>query len=91
MDWPPALLSRVIPRRPETAPAPAGRFAPSPSGDLHRQPAHGPGRVGFRTRHRSPVPPRVEDLDRVKRGAAERNVADLRAIGRTWTAPWTAV
>ena len=30
---------------------------------------------------------RVEDLDRVKQGATERNVADLRAIGLDWDGP----
>ncbi|MFL0421952.1 MULTISPECIES: tRNA glutamyl-Q(34) synthetase GluQRS [Kocuria] len=78
----------MIPRRPETAPAPAGRFAPSPSGDLHL----GNLRTalaawGFARATGRRFLLRVEDLDRVKRGAAERNVADLRAIGLDWDGP----
>ncbi|MFB7720852.1 tRNA glutamyl-Q(34) synthetase GluQRS [Nocardia sp. NPDC056100] len=59
-----------------------GRFAPSPSGDLHLGNlrtallawlfARSTGR-GFLIR--------LEDLDRVKAGAAERQLADLAAIG----------
>ncbi|MFC9994700.1 tRNA glutamyl-Q(34) synthetase GluQRS [Nocardia sp. NPDC127526] len=62
-----------------------GRFAPSPSGDLHLGNlrtallawlfARSTGR-GFRMR--------IEDLDRVKAGAAERQLADLAAIGLDW-------
>ncbi|WP_067531863.1 tRNA glutamyl-Q(34) synthetase GluQRS [Nocardia crassostreae] len=65
-----------------------GRFAPSPSGDLHLGNlrtallawlfAWSTGR-GFRMR--------VEDLDRVKAGAAERQLADLAAIGLDWDPP----
>ncbi|GAB4582425.1 tRNA glutamyl-Q(34) synthetase GluQRS [Nocardia sp. IFM 10818] len=62
-----------------------GRFAPSPSGDLHLGNlrtallawlfARSTGR-GFLMR--------IEDLDRVKAGAAERQLADLAAIGLDW-------
>lgn len=62
-----------------------GRFAPSPSGDLHLGNlrtallawlfARSTGR-GFLMR--------IEDLDRVKPGAAERQLADLAAIGLDW-------
>ncbi|MGO1398867.1 glutamyl-tRNA synthetase [Brevibacterium sp. Mu109] len=60
----------------------AGRFAPSPSGDLHIGNvrtgilaylwARGTGR-GFRWR--------IEDLDRVSPGAAERQLEEFRALG----------
>ncbi|MGW0174501.1 tRNA glutamyl-Q(34) synthetase GluQRS [Rhodococcus sp. NPDC003322] len=63
----------------------AGRFAPSPSGDLHLGNlrtallawlfARSTGR-GFLMR--------VEDLDRVRPGAEERQLADLAAIGVDW-------
>ncbi|WP_405133917.1 tRNA glutamyl-Q(34) synthetase GluQRS [Nocardia sp. NBC_01388] len=65
-----------------------GRFAPSPSGDLHLGNlrtavlawlfARSTGR-GFRLR--------MEDLDRVKPGAAERQSADLAALGLDWEPP----
>ncbi|MGV9674593.1 tRNA glutamyl-Q(34) synthetase GluQRS [Nocardia sp. NPDC003482] len=68
----------------------AGRFAPSPSGDLHLGNlrtallawlfARSTGRA-FRIR--------VEDLDRVRPGAAERQLADLAAIGLDWDGPVT--
>jgi glutamyl-tRNA synthetase len=71
-----------------TPPAGAGRFAPSPSGDLHVGNlrtallawlfARSSGR-GFLVR--------MEDLDRVRPGAAERQLADLAAIGLTWDGP----
>ncbi|RKQ37220.1 tRNA glutamyl-Q(34) synthetase GluQRS [Kocuria tytonis] len=77
-----------MPRRPETSPAPAGRFAPSPSGDLHL----GNLRTalaawGFARATGRRFLLRVEDLDRVKQGAAERNVADLRSLGLDWDGP----
>lgn len=63
----------------------AGRYAPSPSGDLH---------VGnLRTallawlwarRSGRDFLIRIEDLDRVRPGAEQRQVADLRAIGLDW-------
>ncbi|UPK74721.1 tRNA glutamyl-Q(34) synthetase GluQRS [Nocardioidaceae bacterium SCSIO 66511] len=65
--------------------APAGRFAPSPSGDLHL----GSLRTALlawlfaRSTSRRFVL-RVEDLDRVRPGAAERQLADLEAIGLDW-------
>lgn len=65
-----------------------GRFAPSPSGDLHLGNlrtallawlfARSTGR-GFLMR--------IEDLDRVRPGAAERQLADLAAIGLEWDPP----
>ncbi|WP_280383205.1 tRNA glutamyl-Q(34) synthetase GluQRS [Nocardia wallacei] len=66
----------------------AGRFAPSPSGDLHLGNlrtavlawlfARSTGRA-FRLR--------VEDLDRVRPGAEERQLADLAALGLQWDPP----
>jgi glutamyl-tRNA synthetase len=64
---------------------PAGRFAPSPSGDLHV----GNLRTALlawlfaRSTGRSFLM-RVEDLDRVRPGAEERQLDDLRAIGIDW-------
>lgn len=63
----------------------AGRFAPSPSGDLHL----GNLRTALlawlfarSTGRRFLV--RVEDLDRVRPGAAESQLADLAALGLDW-------
>lgn len=66
----------------------AGRYAPSPSGDLHLGNlrtailawalARRSGRAFYL---------RIEDLDRVRPGAAERQLADLAAIGLTWDGP----
>ncbi|MEU1524850.1 tRNA glutamyl-Q(34) synthetase GluQRS [Nocardia rhamnosiphila] len=73
-----------------TSAAPAGRYAPSPSGDLHLGNlrtallawlfARGTGRRFVL---------RVDDLDRVRPGAEERQLADLRAIGLDWDGPVT--
>ena len=66
----------------------AGRFAPSPSGDLHV----GNLRTALlaylfaRSTGRSFLI-RMEDLDRVRPGAAERQLADLAAIGLNWDGP----
>ncbi|WP_024801128.1 tRNA glutamyl-Q(34) synthetase GluQRS [Nocardia sp. BMG51109] len=67
---------------------PAGRFAPSPSGDLHLGNlrtallawlfARSTGRAFYI---------RIEDLDRVRPGAAERQLADLTALGLDWDPP----
>ena len=66
----------------------AGRYAPSPSGDLHLGNlrtallawalARSTGR-GFVLR--------VEDIDRVRPGAAERQLADLARLGLDWDGP----
>lgn len=63
----------------------AGRFAPSPSGDLHI----GNLRTGllawlFARSTGRDFMMRIEDLDRVRPGAEERQLADLRAIGIDW-------
>lgn len=69
---------------PAGAPA-AGRFAPSPSGDLHL----GNLRTALlawlaaRSTGRRFVL-RIDDLDRVQPGAAERQLADLDALGIDW-------
>ncbi|WP_460463460.1 tRNA glutamyl-Q(34) synthetase GluQRS [Arthrobacter pigmenti] len=63
----------------------AGRFAPSPSGDLHV----GNLRTAIlawlfaRSTDRSFLV-RVEDLDRARAGSAERQLADLAAVGLGW-------
>ncbi|MFT3660408.1 MAG: tRNA glutamyl-Q(34) synthetase GluQRS [Gordonia sp. (in: high G+C Gram-positive bacteria)] len=66
----------------------AGRFAPSPSGDLH---------VGnlrtallawlFARSTGRDFLIRLEDLDRVREGAAQRQLADLAALGLDWDGP----
>lgn len=64
---------------------PAGRFAPSPSGDLHvgnLRTALLAWLFARSTDRRFLV--RVEDLDRVRPGARERQLADLKAIGLDW-------
>ncbi len=67
---------------------PAGRFAPSPSGDLHV----GNLRTALlawlfaRSTRRSFVL-RVEDLDRVRPGAEQRQLDDLLARGLDWDGP----
>ena len=81
-------MCRVSPTHSRPAHDAAGRFAPSPSGDLHL----GNLRTalaawGFSRTTGRRFLLRVEDLDRVKQGAAERNVADLRAIGLDWDGP----
>lgn len=66
----------------------SGRFAPSPSGDLHI----GNLRTALlawlcaRQSGREFVV-RVEDLDRVKAGAEQRQLEDLAAIGLDWDGP----
>lgn len=70
----------------ESTSAGAGRYAPSPSGDLHV----GNLRTAVlawlfaRCQHR-PFLIRIEDLDeRARPGAADRQLADLAALGLTW-------
>ncbi|HOZ59034.1 MAG TPA: tRNA glutamyl-Q(34) synthetase GluQRS [Nakamurella multipartita] len=71
-----------------TGPAGVGRFAPSPSGDLHV----GNLRTALlawlfaRSTGRAFLV-RMEDLDRVRSGADARQLADLAAIGLDWDGP----
>lgn len=66
----------------------AGRYAPSPSGDLHL----GNLRTALiawlwaRSTDRRFLM-RVEDLDRARSGSAERQLADLAALGLEWDGP----
>src|SRR6187549_3368645 len=68
----------------------AGRFAPSPSGDLHL----GNLRTALlawlfaRSTGRQFLI-RVDDLDRVRPGAEQRQLADLAALGLDWDGPVT--
>ena len=75
--------------QPVTQPFPSGtgRYAPSPSGDLHL----GNLRTAILAwamarRGGKPFYLRVEDLDRVRPGAAERQIADLATLGLDWDA-----
>ncbi|RJO78021.1 tRNA glutamyl-Q(34) synthetase GluQRS [Nocardia panacis] len=66
----------------------AGRFAPSPSGDLHLgnlRTAMLAWAYARSTGRRFLL--RVEDLDRVRPGAAERQLADLADLGLDWDGP----
>ena len=71
-----------------SATAPAGRFAPSPSGELHV----GNLRTAVlawlfaRTTGRRFLL-RMEDLDRTAVGADAGQIADLRALGIGWDPP----
>jgi glutamyl-tRNA synthetase len=65
--------------------SPAGRFAPSPTGDLHLgnlRTAVLAWLFARSTGRRFLV--RVEDLDRVRVRSADRQLSDLAAIGLTW-------
>lgn len=67
---------------------PAGRFAPSPSGDLHLgnlRTALLAWLTARSTRRRFVL--RIDDLDRVQPGAADRQLADLEALGIDWDGP----
>ncbi len=66
----------------------AGRFAPSPSGDLHLGNLRTALLAWLYARStRRAFHLRMEDLDRVATGAAERQLADLAAIGLDWDGP----
>lgn len=74
---------------PSTQPFPSGtgRYAPSPSGDLHLGNLRTAILAWAMARRGSkPFYLRVEDLDRVRPGAAERQIADLAALGLDWDA-----
>ena len=63
----------------------AGRYAPSPSGDLHLgnlRTALLAWALARRTGRAFHL--RIEDLDRVQEGAAERQLEDLAALGLDW-------
>ena len=66
-------------------PSGTGRYAPSPSGDLHLGNLR-TAILGWAMARRGGKSfyMRVEDLDRVRPGAAERQLADLRAMGLDW-------
>ena len=66
----------------------AGRYAPSPSGDLHL----GNLRTAilawvFARRTGRDFLMRMEDLNRVKEGSAERQLEDMQALGLDWDGP----
>lgn len=64
---------------------PCGRYAPSPSGDLHLGNLRTALLAWLMARSAGGrFVMRVEDLDRVKQGAAERQLADLAALGIDW-------
>ncbi|MGO2774837.1 MAG: glutamate--tRNA ligase family protein, partial [Brachybacterium tyrofermentans] len=63
----------------------AGRYAPSPSGDLHLgnlRTAILAWTLARRTGRAFHL--RIEDLDRVQEGSAARQLEDLAAIGLDW-------
>lgn len=66
----------------------AGRYAPSPSGRLHLGNLR-TALIAYALAARSgrDFVMRVEDIDRVKAGAAEEQLADLAAIGIEWREP----
>ena len=82
---PSAALPRLT-RMPAATPGPgAGRYAPSPSGDLHLgnlRTAILAWVLARRTGRAFHL--RVEDLDRVQEGAAQRQLEDLAALGLDW-------
>jgi len=66
----------------------AGRYAPSPSGDLHVGNLRTAVLAWLFARHEGrDFVLRVDDLDRVREGAEERQLADLAALGLTWDGP----
>lgn len=68
--------------------APAGRFAPSPSGDFHLGNLRTAILAWFSARSTGRrFIMRIEDLDRVKPGAAERQLEDMAALGIEWDEP----
>lgn len=81
------MTSSPTPPSAQPFPSGTGRYAPSPSGDLHL----GNLRTAILAwamarRGAKPFYLRVEDLDRVRPGAAERQIADLAALGLEWDA-----
>ncbi|MBF0808323.1 tRNA glutamyl-Q(34) synthetase GluQRS [Rothia nasimurium] len=79
------MSSTSSPASPPSAPLPCGRYAPSPSGDLHLGNLRTALLAWMMARTAGDrFVMRVEDLDRVKKGAAERQLADLAALGIDW-------
>lgn len=75
-----ASLSSVDPVSPY-----GGRYAPSPSGDLHLGNLRTALLAWLMARSvQGRFVMRVDDLDRVKKGAAERQLADLAELGVDW-------
>jgi glutamyl-tRNA synthetase len=67
---------------------PIGRFAPSPSGDLHVGNLRTALIAWLRARSTdSAFLLRVEDLDRVRPGAEQRQLEDLAGLGLDWDGP----
>lgn len=78
------ISSSVAHQFPSDAPV-VGRYAPSPSGDLHLGNLRTALWAWLEARSsEGKFVMRVEDLDRVKKGAAERQLADLQALGIDW-------
>lgn len=72
----------------EDGPVSSGRFAPSPSGDLHVGNLRTALLAWLCARQTGrDFLIRVEDLDRVREGAEQRQLADLAAIGLDWDGP----
>ena len=66
----------------------AGRYAPSPSGDLHVGNLRTAVLAWLFTRSSGRAfVLRVDDLDRVQAGAEQRQLADLRSLGLDWDGP----
>ncbi len=66
-------------------PVGAGRFAPSPSGDLHVGNLRTAFLAWMWARHTDRrFVMRVEDIDRVRSGSAERQLSDLHSLGIDW-------
>ncbi|NUL45741.1 tRNA glutamyl-Q(34) synthetase GluQRS [Cellulosimicrobium funkei] len=64
---------------------PTGRYAPSPSGELHLGNLRTAILAWLYARHSDRTfLLRIEDLDRVRSGAEAQQIADLEAIGITW-------
>src|SRR5699024_3376520 len=73
------------PDPPPPAASGAGRYAPSPSGDLHLgnlRTAILAWALARRTQRAFHL--RIEDLDRVREGSAQRQLEDLAALGLDW-------
>ncbi len=86
MRTPPALLTPITPSM-SPSPVPVGRFAPSPTGDLHVGSALAALAAWASVRSRGgQFVYRVEDLDgpRAVPGSPERQMEDVRWLGLDW-------